>query len=229
MRWVERIDWRTPAGRTLRELLAVLPPQHEWSLTLFGSSPLQLALEPSFVSRDVDLFATDDTRAELAEILHSTGLADPAREVYVQLCVELNFQTSPRWRERAHTEHVGNVRLIFPHPIDLLIAKLHRLEEKDLRAFRLVIERTGHPTEEELRRELQAAVDLYRPHFDEEAAGDITTNTGILWRELWEKDIDVRQDIIAPALEARRKGYEPDLPRRDYGAELRRFSEGDKS
>ena len=96
---------------------------------------------------------------------------------------------------------------------------------KDLRAFRLVIGRTGHPTEDELRRELQFSVDLYRPKFDEEIPGDILTNTRILWRELWGKDIDVRQEIIAPALARRRAGYADDLPKVDYREELRRLSE----
>ncbi len=92
-----------------------------------------------------------------------------------------------------------------------------------MNAFRLVIERTGHPTEEEMREELQAAVDLYRPNFDEEVTGDITTNTRVLWQELWDKDINPRQEIIAPALARLRAGYADDLPRRDYKAELGRL------
>ena len=117
------------------------------------------------------------------------------------------------------------MRITLPHPIDILIAKLHRLADKDLAAFHLVIEKTGHPSEEEMRAELQAAVDLYRPNFDEELSGDITTNTRVLWMELWGKDIDVRREIIAPARERILKGYAPDLARRDYKSELRRLAE----
>ena len=228
MPWATRIDWQTTAGKTLRRLIDALPADREWSLTLFGSSPLQLGLEPTFTSLDVDLFTDDPDEAqdEISAAIQRAGLSkDQSAENYVQLCYPSNFSTSPRWRLRAWTTSVGHVRLTLPHPIDILIAKLHRLADKDLRAFRLVIERTGHPTEDEMRRELQAAVDLYRPNFDEEMSGDITTNTAVLWQELWGKEINVRQEIIAPALERIRKGYEPDMPRRDYKAELRRLAE----
>ncbi len=225
MSWVERIDWSTPAGQVLRSLIDALPPDREWSLTLFGSSPLQLALDPTFLSGDVDLFTSDALRDELASVLERTGLATKERKVYIQLCVEWNFRTSPRWRERAWRTQIGHVHLTLPHPIDLLIAKLHRLADKDIAAFRLAIEHTGHPTEDEMRRELQAAVDLYRPNFDEEMIGDITTNTAVLWQELWNKKINVRREIIAPALAARRAGYEPDMPRHDYKADLRRLAD----
>jgi hypothetical protein len=88
------------------------------------------------------------------------------------------------------------------------VSKLQRLEEKDLNAFRLVIDKTGHPTEEEFARHLQLAVDLYRPKFDEESArGDMMMNTRILWQTLWGKDIDVRARIIRPALERVERDY----------------------
>lgn len=228
MPWANEIDWDTSVGRTLRRLFAALPSEREWSLTLFGSSPLQLAIEPSFTSADVGLFSSDwneDHDAIEAAIVRAGLSKQQCEQGYVQLCVELNFRTSPRWRERVFRTRVGNVSLTLPHPIDILIAKLHRLADKDLAAFRLVIERTGHPTEDEMRRELQAAVDLYRPNFDEEVCGDITTNTRVLWQKLWKKDINVRQEVIAPALERIRKGYEPDIARRDYRAELRRLAE----
>lgn len=225
MSWASVIDWETTAGRTLRELLDALPKDREWSLTLFGSSPLQLALEPSFTSADVDLFATDETRDEIAAILERTGLADKSRAVYVQLCVEWNFRTSPRWMGRAFRTQVGNVMLTLPHPIDILIAKLHRLADKDLAAFRMVIARTGHPTENEMRRELQAALDLFRPGFDEEMVGDITTNTRVLWNEIWGKDINVRAEIIAPAIALANEGYKPDIAQRRFSDEMEKLGE----
>ena len=224
MSWTSQIDWDTPAGRTLRQLVAALPADRQYSITLFGSSPLQLAIERTFTSADVDLFAGEwgEIHEEVAAAVTSAGLAkEQGAEPYVQVCVQSNFKTSPLWMGRAWTTQIGNIRLTLPHPIDILIAKLHRLEEKDMRAFRLVIERTGHPTEDEMRRELRAAVDLYRPNFDEELVGDITTNTRVLWQDLWKKDINVRQEIIAPALELRRKGYEDDRPDKTYRDDLR--------
>ena len=37
----------------------------------------------------------------------------------------------------------------FPSDAGILIGKLDRLEEKDLKAFRMVIKLTGHPTADE--------------------------------------------------------------------------------
>lgn len=228
MPWAERIDWETTAERTLRRLVGELPPTRAWRLTLFGSSPLQLALESSFASMDVDLFA-DDFGAEKAEVeaaIWRAGLSPEQREKdYVQLCDEGKFRTSPRWKDRAFVTALAHVEFRLPHPIDILITKLHRLADKDLAAFRLVIARTGHPTEVEMREELQAAVDLFRPSFDEKMVGDIKTNTRVLWQELWGKDINVGQEIIAPARARILKGYAPDIARRDFKDDLRRLTE----
>ena len=221
--WAPELIWETPAGDTLRLLLAQLPSHISFHLTLFGSSPLQLCVEPTFTSADVDLFA-DATVDEVKEAVTRAKLNKGESDVYVQVCTEMNFRSSPRWRLRAFTTQVGNVKLTLPHPLDILIAKMHRAEEKDLRAFRMVIAKTGHPTEDELRRELQFSVDLYRPNFDEEMAGDITNNTRLVWQEIFGKDINVRQEIIAPALAARREGYKLDVPQRDYRAELEQLS-----
>jgi hypothetical protein len=201
-----------------------LNPSENIIITLFGSSPLQLALEPGFTSADVDLFC-DEAQDEILAAIEAAHLAKVEGEFYIQCCWEGNFRTSPRWRMRAAKIPCGHVTLVLPHPIDILIAKLHRYEEKDRRAFELVVERTGHPTEQELLTELQYSVDLYRPNFDEEVTGDITTNTSLMWQDIFGHSIDVRKDIIAPALERRRRGYLDDLPREDYKAELRRLAE----
>jgi len=100
-----------------------------------------------------------------------------------------------------------------------LIAKLNRLEEKDLNAFRAVIAKTGHPTEAELIHELQMAVDLFRPSFDEEQGHDMANNCRRLWPLIYGREIDPRTEIIAPALAIRKAGYGE--PTRDYKQELR--------
>lgn len=222
--WQPNVDWQTPAGRAIEKIIDRLPANRELVITLFGSSPLQLALEPGFVSADVDLFC-DEAQEEIEAAITGANLSKKQGEFYVQCCWEGNFRTSPRWRLRAARVRRGAVTVVLPHPIDILIAKLHRYEEKDRNAFRLVIERTGHPIEAELLTELQYSVDLYRPNFDEEAGGDITTNTRLLWRDFFGRDLDVRKEIIAPALERRRRGYEADRPREDYKASLFRLAE----
>ncbi len=223
--WQPEVDWATPAGNLLKSLFQAIPSTTEVTITLFGSSPLQLAIDPSFKSNDVDLFTKDDPEW-LQKIVKAAGFSKETAAYYIQCCWEGNFRTSPRWRLRAAKIPCGHVTLVLPHPIDILIAKLHRYEEKDRRAFALVVERTGHPTEQEMLTELQYSVDLYRPNFDEEVTGDITTNTGLMWQDIFGREIDVRKEIIAPALERRRRGYQEDLPREDYKAELRRLAEG---
>lgn len=205
-------------------MIAELPQDQEFVVGLFGSAPLQLGIESNFRSADIDLFC-DSAQQEIEEAIERSKQTKGSGEFYIQCCWEGNFRTSPRWRTRAFSVQVERVTLVLPHPIDILIAKLHRYEEKDRNAFRLVIEHTGHPTEDEMLTELQFAVDLYRPNFDEEVTGDITTNTRLLWRDFFGRDIDVRKEIIAPALARLRAGYAPDLPQMDYKAELRRLSE----
>ncbi len=212
--WSPQVNLDTPAGRVLVDLVKCVPEGTK--ITLFGSAPLQVCLAPTFISEDIDCFSPLD----LADIVHKNGLGEGVRSPYVQVCYDLNFRTSPRWLGRAATIPLEGRILILPHPIDILIGKLHRLEPKDLKAFHLVRDVTGHPTESELIEELQAAVDLFRPAFDEEAGGDLKITTRILWKEFFGRDINVRDEIIAPALRLRELGYSPDRPKTDYKSRL---------
>jgi hypothetical protein len=101
------------------------------------------------------------------------------------------------------------------------------LEEKDLEAFRVVRRKTGHPTEEELIYELQLAVDLFRPDFDEEKGHDMAENCRQLWPIIFGREIDPCQEIIVPALKKRKEGYGE--PTRDYKQELREAVESYKT
>ena len=214
--WSNDFNLDTPAGKILKKLVAALPVERSFRITLFGSAPLQINIEPELLSGDVDLFSDEE---QLARWVEQAGLGDQQKRPYIQVCSELNFRTSPRWRGRTQSVTVGNCTFVFPHPIDILIAKLNRLEEKDIEAFRVVKKKTGHPTEAELIEELQMAVDLFRPSFDEENAADLANNTRRLWPLLYGREIDPRKEIIAPALAKRREGYGE--PTRDYKQELR--------
>ena len=214
--WAGSVNLDAPAAELLRELVAGLPPSGEFNITVFGSAPLQILVDSTLTSADVAVFSDF---AALREAVDKTGLSQAKATFYIQVSSELNFRTSPRWRTRTQSARIGNCTFIFPHPIDILIAKLHRLDEKDLRAFRTVITKTGHPTETELIGELQMAVDLFRPSFDEEQGHDLAGNCRRLWPLIYGREIDPRQEIIVPALAIRKAGYGE--PTRDYKQELR--------
>lgn len=203
--WNGKINWSTPAGQLLEKFLATLPKDRPIRLTLFGSAPLQLTLDPILLSGDVDLFAEDGF--DLAASIESAGLGKSQGRFYLEPCYELSFRTSPRWRGRAASHQLGNILLTVPHPLDILIGKLDRLEIKDFLAFKRVIQIAGHPTPAELIEELQAAVDLFRPAFDEDLPNRFPDNTRRLWRELFNAEIDLQREIIAPALKRRRESY----------------------
>jgi len=203
--WRGEADWETPAGQLLRRFFATLPTDRDFRFVLYGSAPLQLTLNRAWTSADVDFFSDDDE--DYNERIRLLGLAKGQADFYLEPGFRLSFRTTSHMRARAKTIQLGNVTVTIPHPLDILIGKLDRLDPKDLLAFRRVIDLTGHPTMEEFLRELQNAVDLFRPAFDEESPNRYPENAVRLWRELWQADLDVRRDIIAPALARRRAGY----------------------
>ncbi|MCI0539198.1 MAG: hypothetical protein L0Z50_28660 [Verrucomicrobiales bacterium] len=204
----DKLDWDGKAGQRLDELARRLPPKPRRELTIFGSAPLQLFVERSFLSEDIDLFGDGADTEFLNQFVEANNWGKGQTDFYIQVCDPLAFKSTIDWRSRAIAVERHGHLLRFVHPWDVLVSKLQRLEEKDLNAFRLVLEKTGHPTEEEFARHLQLAVDLYRPKFDEESArGDMLMNTRIIWQTLWGKDIDVRARIIRPALARAEREY----------------------
>jgi hypothetical protein len=203
--WTGEIDWSAPAGRLLEQFVASLPPDRSFRLTVYGSAPLQLTVDRHLLSGDVDVFSDDDE--DLSSLIQAANLGQTHGGVYLEPGYELSFRTSPRWRHRAKTIQRGRVAITLPHPLDILVGKLGRLDDKDLKAFQRVIQVTGHPTPEELIVELQNAVDLFRPAFDDEAPNRYPENVRRVWQEIFHAEIDVQRDIIGPAMALRTKGY----------------------
>ena len=198
--------------------MAALPTDRSFRFTLYGSAPLQLTLDRQLLSGDVDLFSDDED--DLGVLITGTPFDKSNGGIHLEPGFELSFRTSPRWRRRALVLERGNVALTIPHPLDILIGKLARLDAKDLKAFERTIELTGHPTATELKAELQNAVDLFRPAFDEDSPNLYAENTRRLWLEIFNAEIDVRAEIIAPAIARRNQGYGETPP--DYKSELER-------
>ncbi|MEO5803375.1 MAG: hypothetical protein ABIR24_07570 [Verrucomicrobiota bacterium] len=216
--WRAEIDWNTVAGQFLQKFLSQLPSDRHFQITLYGSAPLQLTVDRSLLSGDIDLFPNDEQ--DIAAIIRALKLDKESGGIfYLEAGYELSFRTSPLWRSRAKTFQLANVTLTLPHPFDILIGKLDRLAPKDIKAFEIVIAATGHPTAGEMKHELQNAVDLFRPSFDEESPNRYTENTERLWREIFKSEIDVRKEIIAPAIARRKEGYGETPP--DYKSILR--------
>ena len=209
----KNIDWNASAGKQLDALARALPPHPRLDITVFGSAPLQLLIDRTFLSEDIDLYSPEEHWEFLKQFVEEKGWAKDQTDFYIQVCDPKAFRSTQDWRDRAvEVERHGHL-FRFAHPWDVLVSKLQRLDEKDLDAFKLVIAKTGHPTEMEFIKHLQGAVDLYRPKFDEESArGDMLLNTRELWKILWNKEIDVRAAIIRPALERSRHDYVPADP-----------------
>jgi len=214
------LNWDAPNGRLLMKFINGLPQSRPITLNVFGSTPLQLKLDASFLSGDVDLFTSEDLESFVQAMRLGKGVADP----YIELVPERVFITSVSWRDRADKEVFGNITVYIASPLDVLVGKLKRLADKDLRAFDLVKAKTGGPTEAEMKQALSNVVDMYRPAFDEEnPGGDPIANTRRLWQHLYGHDIDVRKEIIVPAIEGRREAFGYNVP--DYRAKLRAIAE----
>ena len=146
----ENINWNCPAGKQLDRLASLLPKQPRLDITVFGSAPLQLFLNPDFLSQDIDLYAPEENWDYLVKFVENKGFGQGEVEVLHSSLRSRGFRSTVDWPSRAvEVERHGHL-FRFVHPWDVLVSKLQRLEEKDLEAFKLVIAKTGHPTEEEL-------------------------------------------------------------------------------
>ena len=81
--WSRQLNLDTPAGRLLKRLVSVLPKNRTFIITLFGSAPLQINIEPGLLSGDVDLFSNEE---QLTEWVIEAGLGDQQHRPFIQFC-----------------------------------------------------------------------------------------------------------------------------------------------
>lgn len=235
--WPPVITSESPAWRSVHELLLEGPPTPEFNrLILFGSGALQATVASDLLSADVDISldivasgptslslskAEERLRRRVAEV--NSRL--PTDLPYIQLCHWMTFQPANRWERRAFERTEGEWQLVYPHPYDILFSKLRRLEGKDIEAFIRVIEKTGHPTEDELINlcqenyrdfEARLPIDVAPQHLPQVVKeADLRSNTVTLWQKLWKRAIDVDREIVEPMSQRLREEW------RDYYPGLR--------
>jgi hypothetical protein len=83
---------------------------------VFGSTPLQLCVERSFLSEDIDLFGEETTTDFLNQFVMSNYWGKGQTNFYIQICDPLAFKSTMDWRSRAiEVERQGHLfRIVHP-------------------------------------------------------------------------------------------------------------------
>jgi hypothetical protein len=232
--WPPIVQWNTPSGEALQALVANVPVDPFYKrLIVFGSGALQMTVLPELLSADIDVSldivhpsaqpaspvsAEESLRRAATKTNQQSGSAQPL----VQVCHWMTFQPAARWERRIHQEEKNGWQIVFPHPFDILFAKLRRLEPKDLEAFERHVAATGRPSESEF---LALCLESYRdfiPRSERELAHlpgpvsqrDLRKNVVRLWPAIWGRAINIDREIVEAAektLETNWYNYPPEL------------------
>jgi len=104
-------------------------------IVVFGSAALALSLPQAPTTRDVDLWVTPPERGEIVEaLMGELSWYMDKHGSYVEVWGPETFAAPDDWRTRAkvlHNDEAPAVRLVVPHPHDVLLAKLERWESQD--------------------------------------------------------------------------------------------------
>jgi len=104
-------------------------------IVVFGSAALALWLSDAPATRDVDLWCEPSEKGEVVTALMGELSSYHERHgAFVEVWAPETFAAPQGWRERARIESLPDlpgVRLVVPHPHDVLVSKLERFEEKD--------------------------------------------------------------------------------------------------
>jgi hypothetical protein len=128
-------------------------------LVVFGSSALAFWLADAPTSRDVDVWCDPPERGEVVEaLMGELSWYHDRHGVYVEVWAPETFAAPGDWRSRARTHTIPTspeVKLLLPHPHDVLLSKLERMTEADMEHARRILKE--FPLSEETLEELAAA------------------------------------------------------------------------
>jgi hypothetical protein len=162
--WSPIVDWTHPSAVLLRDFTKVISQDgdlRETPISVFGSSPIELGLGIALHSLDVDVepdqfYVVAQKLAREARLTIGCG-----RSPYLQIVPPGVFRASRTWISRAEVVVLNGVSLRFAHPMDIIIGKLFRLEEKDYRGIDRIIQETGRPTRDDVHYYLTNYTDLF--------------------------------------------------------------------
>jgi hypothetical protein len=177
-----------------------------------------VTVAPTVLSEDADIapdiipydsrsgeFPNPYDRESLTDLVRAHKLGVHQRKLHLQVNAPGAFQPGTGYLRRVMETDRGNLHITIPHPLDILIAKLHRYEDKDLEAFQKVYERTGAPSADALLAELRASPRLFATHDRSQEhmpsqfpESKISESVPHLFWTLWKKRISVQNDILAP-------------------------------
>ena len=107
----------------------------EGEIVVFGSAALAFWLEAPPASRDVDVLCEPAEKGEiLTAMMGELSWYHEKHGAFVEVWAPETFAAPDGWRERARLvqhQDLPRVELVIPHPHDVLVSKLERMESKD--------------------------------------------------------------------------------------------------
>jgi hypothetical protein len=107
----------------------------EGEVIVFGSAALALRMDRPPSTRDVDLWCVPVEKGEIVTaLMGELSWYHERNGVFVEVWGPETFAAPAGWRQRAVERSLAQnprVRLVVPHPHDVLVSKLERFEERD--------------------------------------------------------------------------------------------------
>lgn len=104
-------------------------------LVVFGSAALAFWLPDAPATRDVDVWCSPPERGDAVQaLMGELSWYHDRHGAYVEVWAPETFAAPSDWRDRAKVlqdPDLPEVRLVVPHPHDVLMAKLERFEASD--------------------------------------------------------------------------------------------------